>query len=286
MTTFNALRGIVVSGCLAMSLAPAASASVDPLFQQRSMLTPQPPELRDDFGSSVSLSGEGNTWLIGDPTWESDELEGGSYVGRTLGSGCGAPSTALELEGHNDSGDLFGGSVALSANGEVGLIGGGHGAWVFMCWSGQDEKLARRGPVALSANGSTALIGDAVFTRLGSTWTQQATLGCGESCGRDVALSSDGDTALIGGYEDNGAVGSAWVFTRSGRTWTEQAKLTGSGESGQGFGDSVALSSDGNTALIGASRRDRRGWNRLGLRTFGRDVDPTGSEAHGRRRKR
>jgi hypothetical protein len=59
-----------------------------------------------------------------------------------------------------------------------------------------------------------------------------------------VALSSDGNTALIGGSE-------AWVFTRSGSTWTEQAKLTG-GESGEGdFGSGVALSSDGNTALIG-----------------------------------
>jgi hypothetical protein len=43
------------------------------------------------------------------------------------------------------------------------------------------------------------------------------------------------------------------VFTRSGATWTQQgAKLTGTGETGAGFfGYSVALSADGNTALIG-----------------------------------
>jgi hypothetical protein len=68
-----------------------------------------------------------------------------------------------------------------------------------------------------------------------------------------VALSSDGNTALMGAPGDNGEVGAAWVFTRSGSTWTQQgAKLTGSGEIGKGFfGESAALSSDGNTALIG-----------------------------------
>ena len=68
-----------------------------------------------------------------------------------------------------------------------------------------------------------------------------------------MALSSDGNTALIGGPEDNREVGAAWVFTRSGSTWTQQGgKLTGSGEVGAGeFGWSVALSSDCGVALIG-----------------------------------
>jgi hypothetical protein len=64
-----------------------------------------------------------------------------------------------------------------------------------------------------------------------------------------VALSSEGNTALIGGPGDSKGVGAAWVFTRSGSTWTQQGgKLTGSGETGAGeFGSSVALSSEGNT---------------------------------------
>ena len=100
-----------------------------------------------------------------------------------------------------------------------------------------------------------------VFTRSGSTWTQQGEklTGSGESgngeFGDSVALSSEGNTALIGGRGDNGDLGAAWVFTRSGSSWTQQGeKLTGGGESGKGeFGVSVALSSDGNTALIGGS---------------------------------
>jgi hypothetical protein len=120
--------------------------------------------------------------------------------------------------------------------------------------------------VALSADGDTALVGGPrdsseagavwVFARTGSTWTQQAKLVGGEESGaghfgRSVALSADGNTALIGAPNDEGG-GAAWVFTRSGSTWTQQAKLTGAGESGNGwFGQSVALSADGDTALIG-----------------------------------
>jgi hypothetical protein len=179
----------------------------------------------------------------------------------------------------------FGHSVALSADGNTALIGGAGdnaavgAAWVFTrsgeTWTQQGPKLTGGGEsgqgqfgsgVALSADGNTALIGGQgdersagaawVFTRSGETWTQQGEklTGAGEigaaSFGHGVALSSDGNTALIGGINDNGAAGAAWVFTRSLETWTQQAKLTGAGTTF--FGWSVALSSDGNTALVGS----------------------------------
>lgn len=96
-----------------------------------------------------------------------------------------------------------------------------------------------------------------VFTRSGSTWTQQgpSLSGSGErvpnKCGFEfaasVALSSDGNTALIGGRgpltENCLGLGSAWVFTRSGTTWTEQARIKPSDENGYAeFGSSVGLS--------------------------------------------
>jgi len=129
---------------------------------------------------------------------------------------------------------------------------------------------ARQGSaLALSADGTTAIEGGPyddngrgaawVFTRSGNTWVQQgAKLSAADSIGervfqgRSVALSADGNTALIGGDGDSDATGAAWVFTRADGVWTEQAKLTGSGAAGKsGQGSAVGLSADGNTALIG-----------------------------------
>ena len=116
--------------------------------------------------------------------------------------------------------------------------------------------------------------------------------GSGESgdgrFGFSVALSADGNTALIGGPYDNGNKGAAWVFTRSGPAWTQQGgKLTGSGESGDGcFGLSVALSADGNTALIGGPFDDSSKGAAWVFTRSGGDLDPAGRQADRRRRER
>src|SRR5262249_14207523 len=68
-----------------------------------------------------------------------------------------------------------------------------------------------------------------------------------------VSLSGDGNTAIVGGNNDNVGIGAAWVFTRSGGLFSQQGnKLVGTGASGivqQGI--SVALSADGKTAIVG-----------------------------------
>jgi hypothetical protein len=143
-------------------------------------------------------------------------------------------------------------------------------------WTEMQKLLASDGTAvdafgwSVSLSGDTALIGaigDAdnglgagsayVFTRTGSTWTQQAKLlppdgGQGYWFGDSVSLS--GDTALIGEPYDaqQGCnSGSAYVFTRTGTTWMQQAKILSSdGAGGDNFGCSVSL--DGDTALIGA----------------------------------
>ena len=81
--------------------------------------------------------------------------------------------------------------------------------------------------------------------------------------GRSVALSADGNTALIGGPLDQtagtdtytlGSVGAAWVFVRNGNVWVQQGpKLVGTGAALPAQGSSVALSADGNTALVGGT---------------------------------
>jgi hypothetical protein len=74
--------------------------------------------------------------------------------------------------------------------------------------------------------------------------------------GYSVALAADGNTALVGGYEDNDGVGAAWMFARSRSTWTQlglKLKPRRAMRDYGGFGLSVALSSDGHTALIGGT---------------------------------
>jgi hypothetical protein len=140
-----------------------------------------------------------------------------------------------------------------------------------LIWSGCGN------PVALSGDGNTLLVGcpsprplaggsqavgaARVYTRSGSSWPEQVELHPTDAIappwspaafGKMVALSHDGNTALIGGRGDNGGHGAAWVFTREGSTWTQQGrKLLGSEEQFEDCGNSVSLSSDGNTALMG-----------------------------------
>ena len=123
--------------------------------------------------------------------------------------------------------------------------------------------------VGLSADGNTAIFGGEgdnanvgaawVFTRTGGVWSQQGNklVGTGATGnalqGVTVALSGDGNTAILGGFGDNSNQGAAWIFTRTGGVWSQQGnKLVGTGGVGTPFqGYSVTLSLDGNTAIVG-----------------------------------
>lgn len=73
--------------------------------------------------------------------------------------------------------------------------------------------------------------------------------------GESVALSADGNTALVGGSRDNTNNGSVWVYIRSGCLWHFQQKLLGPVADAR-FGRAVALSADGNTAAVSGTDAD------------------------------
>jgi hypothetical protein len=78
----------------------------------------------------------------------------------------------------------------------------------------------------------------------------------GDHFGVSVTLSGDGNTTLVGAFEKNSYHGAAYVFTNSGGSWSQQQELTASdGAAYDDFGLSVALSTDGNTALVGAGQK-------------------------------
>jgi hypothetical protein len=242
-------------------------------------------------GSSVALSADGKTALVGA---SADNSHIGAAWVFTQDSNGNWTQQGNKLVGTGYMGSpLQGISVALSSDGNTAIVGGDGdtdnnnntvgAAWVFTRdgsgnWTQQAKLVGTfwvgsslQGiSVALSSDGNTALVGGAndngsigaawVFTRSNGTWTQQGgkLTGSGSSSGSllgsSVALSGDGGTALVGGYGDNGNVGAAWVFTRDGSgNWTQQgSKLVGTGAIGSAFqGFSVALSNDGNTALVG-----------------------------------
>src|SRR5580704_5712534 len=69
----------------------------------------------------------------------------------------------------------------------------------------------------------------AQFTQQGPKLVGTGAVG-NASQGISVALSGDGNTAIVGGFNDNGGLGAAWVYTRSGGVWTQQGgKLVGTG---------------------------------------------------------
>jgi hypothetical protein len=176
------------------------------------------------FGFSVSLNGD--TALIGAPDEYEGDTPGIAYVFIRTGSNWTQQAKLFASDGA--AGDNFGYSVFL--NGDTALIGA----------FGDD-----------SYKGSTY-----VFTRTGSTWTQQQKLIASDGETADCygcSVSLSGNTAIIGAYlndEDKLDSGSAYVYTYNGTTWVQQAKLRPWDDYSQDlFGWAVSL--NGNTALIG-----------------------------------
>lgn len=198
------------------------------------------------FGSSVALSGDGATALVGAPheTFLSGvndstvaENEGAAYVFFHTGTDWssswshGAPLVRSDAAG----GGMFGSSVALSSDGTTALVGAVaiNGAYVFTC----SNSSSSCGLGTALPSGDDAA-GNSFF-------------------GNAVALSGDGATAVVGAPYGNSGRGAAYVFNDSGGTWSQTSALTASdGASLAIFGQSVALASDGSIGLVGAPGSD------------------------------
>ncbi len=263
-------------------------------WTQQQKLTAPDGTANDWFGLSISL--DGDTALIGaqgDPTAGDT---GSAYVFTRTGTTWTLQQQLFASDAA--AGDCFGFMVSLE--GDTALIGADYdddngnnsgSAYVFTrtgtTWAQQAKLTASDGAAGddfsgggVFLSGDTALIGAEldddkgddsgsayVFTRSGTTWTQQAKLLASDGAAGDQfscwAVCLDGDTALIGAWQDddNGVnSGSAYMFTRTGTTWTQQQKLLASdGAAVDMFGVGVAL--NGSTAFIGAWYDDDKGAN-------------------------
>jgi len=236
----------------------------------------------DQFGVSLALSDDGRTLAIGAITEDSAAAgingnqadnsatsAGAVYVFSVTGSTWA--QQAYIKAANPDAGDLFGYSVALSADGNTLGVGS------------YDEGGSSRGINGTPDNNRRGAGAIYVFTRSGTTWSQQAYIHAsngeaGDSLGVNVVLSDDGNTLLASSLDedclatgvnppacDNDrtediSTGAAYVFVRSGTTWTQQAFLKASNTGpNDWFGSRAALSGDGNTAALGASLEDSSG---------------------------
>lgn len=194
------------------------------------------------FGGALSMSNDGSTLAIGCRLANDTVSEVGAVFVYTRPGATWVQQQKV-LANTPAQGSNFGASVHLSADGNTLLVGA------------PDETV-------LVSNEGAAY----VFTRSGSTWTQQAQLQSpvGQSTsqfGVSVALSNDGNTALVGAYLESAGgftrCGTAYVFVQSAGVWNVQATLSANDKANyDSFGRYVALSADGNTAIIGADTAD------------------------------
>ncbi|MEJ7822034.1 MAG: hypothetical protein WKF85_06910 [Chitinophagaceae bacterium] len=251
-------------------------------------------------GSSVSISGDGNTVVIGgaiDNGIEGNGFSDTEAVGAawifTRNNGIWAQQGS-KLVGTGAVGKAAqGSSVSISGDGNTVVIGGNFdnmditgryagAAWIFTrnngIWSQQGDKLVGTGggfanqghSVSISGDGNTVVIGGFadnnnigaawIFTRNNGIWAQQGSKLVGSGAngnaqqGASVSISGDGNSLVIGGLTDNNG-GAAWIFTRNNGIWAQQgSKLVGLGADGKAYqGVSVSINSDGTTVAVGGA---------------------------------
>jgi hypothetical protein len=220
------------------------------------------PAAGDQFGWRVTMSVDGSTLAVSAP------FAGGSgavYVFGNTGTAITGPQWHQEamLKASNPgSGDQFGSSIALSADGSILAVGA------------QSEDSAATGINGNQGDNSASAAGAVyLFSRSGTSWGQAAYLkasntNAGDGFGASVALSADGATLAVGALfeasaatgidgnqADNSAAraGAVYLFSYSGVAWSQQAYIKASNTgSGDNFGASVALSEDGAFLAAGA----------------------------------
>ena len=175
-------------------------------------------------------------------------------------------------------GDRFGGgSIAISGDGNT-LVVGAHGEDSSAAGINGDETdntLLSSGAVyvfARDTNGGWAQQAYIKASNPGGTTSPDSTWHS-DWFGYTTSLSNDGNTLIVGAPGEDSGIGginspgaqadnssthsgAVYLFTRSGNTWTQQAYVKASAPvSGDSFGTSISISSDGTRFAVGAHGR-------------------------------
>jgi hypothetical protein len=206
----------------------------------------------DEFGRSVSISGDGTRCIVGAFTADPSGLSSAGKAYIFTRSGSTWTEEAILTASDKAYGNQFGHSVSISGDGTRCIVGA-----VFAETSG------------LSTAGKAY-----IFTRSGSTWTQEAVLTASDATttgyfGYSVAISGDGTRCIVGSSSANPAgisnAGKAYIFTRSVSIWSQEAILIASDKAAEdAFGHSVSISGDGTRCIVGAIWADPSGFTDAG----------------------
>jgi hypothetical protein len=239
------------------ALLPPFAAAIT--YTQQAYLKASTARTGDGFGYAMSL--DGNTLVVG-AEYECSNATGVMYSGAayvfTRTAEVWSQQAYLKASNAEDY-DNFGDAVSLS--GDTLVVGAG----------GEDSNAT--GVNGDQADNSAVDSGAAyVFTRSGTTWSQQAYLKASNTDEGDnfAWVSLSGDTLVVGAHgEDSNASGvngnqvnnlaylsgAAYVFTRTAGVWSQQAYLKASNtEMRDEFGHAVSLS--GNMLVVGATGED------------------------------
>lgn len=139
--------------------------------------------------------------------------------------------------------------------------------------------------VAVSADGSTVVVGAEevdsqrgavyVYRWNGSSWVEikltASDPAAGDSFGYSVSVSADGNIVVVGAPGDDSQQGAAYAYRWNGSTWAETRISAEDGVAGDRFGNSVAVSGDSNTIVVGAYFDDDKGSSSGSVYVFRRD---------------
>jgi len=244
----------------------------------------------DYFGASIALSQDGTLMAVGaigedsktsaaaDDVITIDSVDyilnnGGVYIFvRNQDANIWVEQTKLKPS-YNQLNQEFGASLALSADATT-LAVGTPGDWTTKGGINQDGSVYD--PKSLTSYGSGAAY---IFTRSGTTWTQEAYIKAavpmaGNQFGSAVSLSANGSILAVGSWiessqatgingdqEDTGATnaGAAYIFTRTGTTWTQKSYVKAPNTNAQDrFARALKLDDLGESLLIGAYRESSK----------------------------
>lgn len=249
-------------------------------WMQQAYIKASNTETGDRFGTSLSLSDDGNTLAVGsseedsaaigangDQTDNSAFASGAVYVFTRDTGGVWTQQAYLKAS-NSEILDRFGTRMRISGDGNTLAVG--------TVLEDSAATGVNGDQMDNSASNSGAVY---VFTRdTGGVWTQQAFIKASNTeaddfFGISVALSTGGETLVVGARMENSAAtgvngdqmdtsapgaGAVYVFSRdSGGVWMQQAYIKASNtEAGDFFGESLSMSGDGNTLAVSASKED------------------------------